>query len=277
MSDDNDTKEGSVVDTIRATTDLVKEIPIYQDAIQPFAKEAGKALQTIGKVVNAALTPACGLVWGIGKIEHFVKTKVTEKLINVPEENIEVPSPTVVGPALEALKYTGHEETLREMYANLLANALDKNTKKDAHPSFVEIIKQLSSAEAELLVFLSNLETYPKVCAYENNEILGGEWDFGGSNITSNTVKEEFFTICSEYSQDANVDSSLDNFLRLKILDVQTNTSQRITDIFSGGGGLAHSSDRISDKIQIQITHSEKLYFTSFGMSFIQICVKDKT
>jgi len=272
MSDDNNT-EGSIAGTIRATADLVKEIPIYEDAVQPFAKEAGKALQTIGKVVNAALTPAYGLVWGIEKIESYVKKRVSEKLKNIPKEDIESPNPTVVGPALEALKYTGHEESLREMYANLLANALDKNTKHDAHPSFVEIIKQLSSAEADLLVFLSDLEKYPIVCIHHTHETLGGSWDFAGTNVTSNKVKEEFYAICSEFSQNTDVYSALDNFLRLKILDVQTNTAQKIGDAFT----FHQDPESIRDRIEIEITHSEKLYFTSFGMNFIRICVKDKT
>ena len=89
--------EGNVEGTIKAVTGLVKEVPVYEDAIQPVAKEAGKALQTVGRTVNAALLPVRGLVWGVEKIEEFVQTKVTKKLSNTPVENICPPDPAVAG------------------------------------------------------------------------------------------------------------------------------------------------------------------------------------
>ena len=145
--------EGNVEGTIKAVTGLVKEVPVYEDAIQPVAKEAGKALQTVGRTVNAALLPVRGLVWGIEKIEEFVQTKVTKKLSNTPVENICPPDPAVAGPALESLRYTGHKESLSELYANLLASAMDKETAKTAHPGFVEIIRNMSADEARLLEY----------------------------------------------------------------------------------------------------------------------------
>jgi hypothetical protein len=171
----NDEDNNSTVkDVIDATTGLVKAIPIYEDLLQPTAKELGATLGTLARTINAALTPISLVIWSFDAIREFVLTRVTEKLRNVSETDIETPNPIVAGPVLEALKYAGHEETLREMYANLLANALDKNTKDDAHPSFVEIIRQLSPEEAKMLVFLSSLETFPKVCNHQEHRHIGG-------------------------------------------------------------------------------------------------------
>ena len=53
MSDDSDKDDGadgSAKQIIDSTTALVKAVPIYEDAIQPVAKETGKALGTIGKL-----------------------------------------------------------------------------------------------------------------------------------------------------------------------------------------------------------------------------------
>ncbi|MBD1107835.1 hypothetical protein HXV84_21600 [Pseudomonas amygdali pv. morsprunorum] len=50
--------------TIEAATGLVKAVPIYEDAVQPVAKQIGKSLEIVGKAVNAALMPIQGLVWG---------------------------------------------------------------------------------------------------------------------------------------------------------------------------------------------------------------------
>jgi hypothetical protein len=156
MSDnqENELPEGKVEGTINAVTGLIKAVPVYEDAIQPIAKETGKALQTVGKAVNAALLPIRGLVWGIEQIESFVHTKVAKKLENIPVENIQTPDPAIAGPALESLRYTGHKESLSELYANLLASSMDSETAKNAHPGFVEIIRNLSADEAKTLTFL---------------------------------------------------------------------------------------------------------------------------
>jgi hypothetical protein len=60
----------------------------------------------------------------------------------------------VAGPALESLRYVGHKESLSELYANLLASSMDAETAKNAHPGFVEIIRNLSADEAKVLTFL---------------------------------------------------------------------------------------------------------------------------
>lgn len=161
MSDEE--SSGNVEGTIKAVTELVKEVPVYEDAIQPVAKEAGKALQTVGRTVNAALLPVRGLVWGIEKIEEFVQTKVSKKLSNTPVENICSPDPAVAGPALESLRYTGHKESLSELYANLLASAMDRETAKNAHPGFVEIIRNMSADEAKLLEYIIKKQVAPIV------------------------------------------------------------------------------------------------------------------
>lgn len=155
--------KGHVEGTIKAVTGLVKAVPVYDDAIQPVAKETGKALHTVGRAVNAALLPIKGLVWGIEQIEEFVHTKVSKKLERIPVENICTPDPAVAGPALESLRYTGHKESLSELYANLLASAMDLNTAKNAHPGFVEIIRNMSSDEAKVLNFILKNKVAPVV------------------------------------------------------------------------------------------------------------------
>lgn len=59
---------GKVKDVIDATAGLVKAIPIYEDAVQPAAKQVGKALETVTKAVNVALAPVSLLIWGYDKI-----------------------------------------------------------------------------------------------------------------------------------------------------------------------------------------------------------------
>jgi hypothetical protein len=269
---DKEENISKVKDVIDATTGLVKAVPIYKDLVQPAAKEIGTALGTIAKAVNVALVPISGMIWSYETIKDFVATKVSIKLQNIPSKNIETPNPAVAGPALEALKYTGQDKTLREMYANLLANALDIDTKNDAHPSFVEIIKQLSPKEALLLLFLSEKTTYPAVCSCMDQQTLRGVWQgFGDSSIVKNRIKNEFVSVCSDHKGHLDVKSALDNYRRLQILDIESSTTQEIKENW-----MAFVSENGIEKLELEITHTEELFFTSFGMKFIQICVKNK-
>jgi hypothetical protein len=148
---DEESTNSKVADVANAVAAVAKEVPIYQDALQPAAQEIGKALGTVAKLVNVALAPVSGLVWGYEQIREFTATKVAEKLKDVPPEKIVTPSPNVAGPAIEALRYTGHEESLSEMYASLLATAMNEDTIQKAHPAFVDIIKQLTPDEAKIV------------------------------------------------------------------------------------------------------------------------------
>src|SRR5258708_17101073 len=142
-------------DVVQAVQGIVEAVPIYEDAFQPVAKEIGSALGTVGKAINLALEPIVGAVWGWERIKEFVLKRVSEKLRDVPKERILSPDPLVAGPTLEALRWAGNNETLRELYANLLATSLDSQTAKDAHPSFVGIIRDLSPDEAKIVRFFS--------------------------------------------------------------------------------------------------------------------------
>ncbi len=168
--------ENKIRDAADAVKGVAQAVPIYQDALQPAAKEIGTALQTVAKTIHIALAPVSVLVWGYEQIRDFVNTKVAEKLKDVPPENIVTPKLNVAGPALEALRYTGHEETLRDMYANLLAASMDTRTATAAHPSFVEIIRQLTPDEARILRFLAEIKTVPLITVRaEKQETISSE------------------------------------------------------------------------------------------------------
>lgn len=275
MSDNKN--ETDVEGVIKATTELVKAVPVYEDMVQPAAKEIGVALKTVAKTINVALAPVSAVVWSYETIKSFVDINVAERLKNTPPENIITPNPIVAGPTLDALRYTGHVDTLRDMYANLLANALDVETEKLAHPSFVELIKQLSPSEAKLLLFISEREEYPEVCTYVNQETVRGVWWQSGSReITSNAVKNTFIEVCTEFNENIDIGSALDNFRRLQILDIESSTSQAIKkDRLSGFSNSKVANDRDTG-LELSIKNTQNIFFTKFGEKFIDACVKTK-
>lgn len=124
----------------------------YTDALQPGSKELGKSLGTLGQLVNVALDPFRGFIWAYDKFKQQLIADVEQALEvrEVPEERVTMPNPDVAIPSIEALRYS----RLSDRYVALLATAMDSETANDAHPSYVEILKQLTPDEARIIDFM---------------------------------------------------------------------------------------------------------------------------
>ena len=205
-------KETNTKTTIDAITGLAKAIPVYQDAVQPAAQQIGKSLGTVTKAVNIALAPVKALVWGYEKIEDYLTKRVSEKLKDVPKEDIETPPTHIAGPAVESLRYTGNNENLRELYASLLAMSMNKKTTNKAHPSFVEVIKNLSTEEAIILQQFISENAFPKVDVQEPGKYNNGQRDLL-INFTSFHKMDTRINI-------NNTRTSLDNLQRLGVIQI---------------------------------------------------------
>jgi len=133
---------------------------VYKDIAKPALQEFGSVT---GRTVKALLFPIRGLLWGWEQIEMIVEDGVKKKFEKIPEERRKSPEPEIAVPLLQALTYTAQNETLREMYINLLANSMDRDKEKVVHPSFVEIIKQMNTLDAKVLEKLAENLYYQKI------------------------------------------------------------------------------------------------------------------
>lgn len=154
-------KKDEIDAVAKAISEVVK--PVYKDAVQPGAKEAGKALKTVGGAINVALAPLAAMVYGYDLLKDKLKKGLEKKLSKTNPENIVAPSLQVVGPLLEKYKYTYDNSDLSEMFINLLAKAMDKEELEKAHPSFVGVISELSPDEAKLVKTIAAESVLPKL------------------------------------------------------------------------------------------------------------------
>lgn len=81
----------------------------------------------------------------------FFIPDLTQKISSIPEENLQEPKISIVGPSLEASKYYFDEKEIRDMFANLIASSMNSTYNGLVQHSFVEIIKQLSPLDAKIL------------------------------------------------------------------------------------------------------------------------------
>ena len=117
-------------------------------ALEAPAKEAGKQ---IAQLIDLIFTPVQALkIWQEAWLNDF-KQKVDQKYQQIPDDRLVAPPLNIIGPALEASKYYMATEKMREMFANLVAHACDSEMKSAIHPSFVNILAQISPLEASIL------------------------------------------------------------------------------------------------------------------------------
>jgi hypothetical protein len=135
-----------------ATKGLSEKIPpLYTDLLQPAVQKIGKGLEDL---VTLALAPVSSAVWGYDKIANWLIPALSEKLAGVDPDNIISPKPIILGPAIEGLKFLEDEPDLRDMFAQLIAASLNKETIAQVHPGFVESLRNLSALDAKILKYI---------------------------------------------------------------------------------------------------------------------------
>lgn len=267
MSDGNSTVR-DVAETVKG---VVEAIPVYQDLLQPAVQEVGKGLQTVAKLTHVALAPISALVWGYEQFQDFISTRLAEKLAGTPPDQIVTPKAFIAGPVFEALRWTGNEEALREMYANLLATSMDERTASNAHPGFVEVIKQMTPDEAKLIAHIPKLDRRPVVTITADNKEPGK----GGTPILVNystlgsSAQCEHIHLTPQY---------LDNFIRLGLIRIPDDMSYTADDAYSE---IENSPVIKSVKAELDALEGKKfgmtkkiVEITQFGNQFIGSCVE---
>ncbi len=134
---------------------------IYPDVAQPAVRKVGIALETVFDFANTILLPLKLLndkskVFFQKHMENY-KKKIdelnTEEIGNVP--------PEMGLPILDELTKTTNDN-IAELFINLLLSSSSIDKSKNAHPSFINVIKNLSSDEAKIIQYLieSNKERF---------------------------------------------------------------------------------------------------------------------
>ena len=256
------------------TTEVAKEIAknVYDDAGKPVAKPTGELVGLIPRAIKAALSPL--EKWILQREYNVSETKklLEEKLQNTPPELIESPEPHIAVPAMQYISYCMDNEELREMYANLLANSMNKVVKNGVHPGFVEIIKQLSPDEAKILKYIRTHTTIPTVTLrYEND-------DGSGIDIIKNFSDIGEKSGC-EIPQD--IAKYFDNLVRLGLI-ISADGLSSLTDKVQYAPLKNHrwitpyaTTEKANLKSFTKYNFNESFVeITAYGRSFCSICLE---
>jgi hypothetical protein len=271
----------AISEAAKAVAVVVEKVPVYQDLIQPAARATGDAL---GTIVAGVLSPVALPFWMAHEACDWAKERVAEKLRRrgVPPEQVQRPSLLVAGPALEAMRFVGPDgdDVLQDMYASLLAAAMDKETARAAHPAYVEILKQLSPDEARMVGALAAQAQWPTLTIQAIHANPLDVDALAGANLPFDVPLRHFtrFGEVANCEHQEMLDFYLTNLERLGLIEVNDDNELVGADygslrthrtVLATIDELTARGDRVIDMLP------RYLQVTSFGTGFIAACTSD--
>lgn len=147
-------------------------IPVVPDSVDqaaqnltaPITKNIGKTLADVWFLVFGGLSQKAAI--RNMKYEHELQLYYEElqnSVSEIPAEKKLEPNIQITAQALENSKYCIESEELRKMFVNLISKSMNSDFKNNIHPSFAEIIKQMSPMDARIFKSLSPKTTFPLV------------------------------------------------------------------------------------------------------------------
>ena len=195
---------------------------------------------------------------------------MTQAIDQIPESNKVEPSLQVVSQALECSKYCVSSEELRKLFVNLISGSINSDYEPYVHPSFAEIIKQMSSIDAQLLREFPTTEsgTAPTV-------------DYVIENLRSHTCQTKLKNIIITRLTDCDIDQvskGVSSLHRLGLISINKELSHADkslydfflqTDYYEKESLLAKA---LHPNCQLSILKYVS-YLTPLGMDFVRVCI----
>lgn len=142
-------KAGATGEIVKAAGETIKAA--YDDALSPAAKQVGKALETVTMTVNVALQGWRLKMKAIDLLGEEIEEGLAEKLKDVPPEDIQPPPLRLAEEALDGLRVNRDSPEIREMFLNLLAASMNSERVAECHPTFAQLVNELSPFEAQMI------------------------------------------------------------------------------------------------------------------------------
>lgn len=195
-------------------------------------------------------------------LELFRK-RLESSIEQIPPEKVAEPSVQTTAQALENAKYCVGEDDLREMFVSLISNSMNSDFSEQVHPSYSEIIKQMSGLDAKIIRLFKYQKAFP-VCQYCLN--LSG-------NAYSNTpLPEHIFLECpdADIMLSSQALSSLSRFGLVSISYISTVTDPNAYDKFTQHPFY----EDIKTNFPFEVTIKKgAVIITPLGRSFVEVCI----
>ncbi|MGA2468981.1 MAG: DUF4393 domain-containing protein [Thermodesulfobacteriota bacterium] len=255
-------------------------------AVQEIAKTTGKFVELFEKVgafMSKVIGGASEQVGGI--LEDWTRYYRYKNLLTIRDkvdalhhrrriEGKTIPIPLRAAiPMLEAASLE-QDTTLQDVWARLIANSMDPNFSEALHPSYIEIIKQMSSDEALILNAFREIDGYPTLFTHHVEQMSGWLAEFT-AQPTYEGIYSDYLSWCKTLplKHPDGARTFLDNLQRLQLIELGFDLSHRAEDNF-----FEHLKDiGLSDRLLVTLERNEYLRMTAFGEGFVNACIGEAT
>lgn len=262
----------NIVDAAYGTTKAILESKPVENLTDPPTKVAGNLLAdflnwTAGGIHYASMKAELKRQ---KKFEKF-KANIAEGVNNIPKEDLIEPRDSIIGAAAEKAKYSMNEDEIREMFENLIISSFDSRKVSNIHPSFSDIIQQMSPLDAQNLKLFDTKERLP-VCELRLDQGPDGYKviysDVFYSNPNCQSIQQQAISISSlkrigliSISYDIHfIDKKIyEPFKELPEYKVQQNNLESLNQL-----------KKTNHKLDIQQGVAS---ITSLGKAFIDVCL----
>jgi hypothetical protein len=213
-----------------------------------------------GGISQAAAKRKLKYNYALDQFEDGLKNKISK----IPEEKRIEPDIQKVCPALENAKYCIESEELRNMFSNLISNSMNIDTADLVHPSFGEIIKQMSPLDANVFNFIIKRHANPIMN-------VSKQLTTNGSNPLC-----KYLSLIPFASHGA-ICNALENLCRLNLIDIPYGKNYTSDVHYQSIRETANYINLVEtpQKIQGFQIEEEKLHIekTTFGLTFAKVCM----
>ena len=193
------------------------------------------------------------------------EAELNQAVDRIPEKDKVEPSIQVTAQALENSKYCISSESLRKMFVKLISGSMDKRCEPFVHPSFPEIIKQMSEQDAIFLKFMKS-----------NSKIAIANI---GMSIPSGGFVDLYTDVCAakpENMSDNDCVSAISSLKRAGLIDVtyaQHFTSESYYEPLKNHPYYKSLEGTSSEQIKIHFQKGQ-CYLTKLGSDFATACIE---
>ena len=252
------------------TEGVMKEA--YKDIVSPSAKPIGMMLSYLPRTIRLCFSK--WERWIINSEESLRLTgqALQEKVINIPEHKLCEPEPYVAIPAIQQIAYCFDSNDLRDMYANLLAASMNTDKKWSVHPSYVDIIKQLTPDEAKILKQLPRTSVNFIPIIDIKVTLANGK---GEETIARNITQEALYNICDVPGAMCSYLDNLERLQLIKISDTSWLADGSLYDMVEASQRATSFKNRTLEDGQSYCIGKKLFYVTDFGVGFINCCIDE--
>lgn len=257
--------------------DLAKEV--YSDGLQPTVQNVGGTLGTFSGFFNHVV------MYPLKKLNILFEQKaiafekeLERKYKEIPEANRVEPQLHIVGPTMESLKYNISEDTLAELFSNLLISNMDSRTQGLCTPSFVKAVEELSPCDAKVFQAIyeaAATERHLPVCRIklyckESDRVISDEYVpryLIGFNIVDTDIKQ--------------VAKSIQNLVRLGLFEIDQMRWKKDDAVYNQMIAreeikkLNDWANNITGKSFIpEVTDKGLIIVNDFAIDFARVCLR---